>query len=531
MNEFALGKEAQQRLSEALSHIALAVGSTLGPGGMPFGFDKYDPAGRLVSTFSKDGLTVLKALRFQSPAWQAVLQYCRFASSHSVIESGDGTTSSIVLADAVCRAIIEANEKYPQAFARLLEKDAERAIESIRIEAIRGEATLKKVALTSTNMDEELSDVVLEAVKHSSAFGNIVVNRRPESKQRYKIFREDGYSGCSGYEYNQPFALSADSVSASNKAMEWDDAAVAIFNGNLVVMSQIQPLMSKWSELVQTSDKRKLVIVSYEISDEIANAIMVFNRKNAHLNSAVFVVRPRLTAEMNSQVNILRDIAAFCGIEDKKIIDGGNLSVLDTSYFGECGKVRISNSRTVFFGRAKNHWVDSRILQNASIVEEAKTLFDKEFPKIRNSELAEGLVAVEIGGGQSPDLQERADRFEDAQRAVQATSLSGALPGAGCSYIRAAELADVHPALKKAMRSIHTFVMKNYGTDDFTPEFVPAVGMTTKIGIDDTVQYIDAFEGDVLDACETVCSVIKNGVSLGVKIATMGGYIFRNQEE
>ena len=33
----------------------------------------------------------------------------------------------------------------------------------------------------------------------------------------------------------------------------------------------------------------------------------------------------------------------------------------------------------------------------------------------------------------------------------------------------------------------------------------------------------------MLDACETVCAVIKNGVALGVNIAIIGGYSFRDQ--
>ena len=526
-NDFKLGKEAQKELSTALSTIAAAIGSTLGPGGMPFGFDRFDPAGRLDSSQSKDGFTVLRALRFDDkPAWHAVLQYCRQASASSVLESGDGSTSSIIIADAVCRAILNANEKYPQAFARVIEADAERAIQEIRKEAITGDDILKKVAMTSSNSDEELSDVVIEAVKTSSAYGSILVNKRPESKARYRIVRQDGYSYCSGYEYNQPFALSADPNVASNRPMEWSDAAVLTFNGHLVVMSQIQPIISQFAQLMNTTNKRKLVIVAYEVSDDVCNALMVLNRKNAHLGASVFVVRPKLTAEINSSVNILRDIAAFCGIQDSKIVDGGNLSMLDTTYFGECGKVQITNSNTTFMGRAKSHWVDTRILQNSSIVEFAKTQFDVEFPKIRNAELAEGLVTVEIGGGLAPDLQERADRFDDASKAVKAAIVSGALPGAGFSYIRAGNLANVHPALKEAFRAVHETLMNNFGHDARFSD--PEKGMTLRIGTDNSVVHMNAFDANVLDACETVSSVIRNGVALGVKIATMGGYLFRD---
>jgi hypothetical protein len=33
----------------------------------------------------------------------------------------------------------------------------------------------------------------------------------------------------------------------------------------------------------------------------------------------------------------------------------------------------------------------------------------------------------------------------------------------------------------------------------------------------------------VLDATETVCAVIKNGVDLGIRVATLGGYSLRDK--
>jgi len=37
----------------------------------------------------------------------------------------------------------------------------------------------------------------------------------------------------------------------------------------------------------------------------------------------------------------------------------------------------------------------------------------------------------------------------------------------------------------------------------------------------------DSLVVKVLDSADTVCAVIKNGVDLGVKVATLGGYSFR----
>ena len=109
-----VGEAAIKDMTQALSLIAEAVRSTLGPGGRPFVFDQADVTGRLAASFSKDGLTVLRSLRFDGdPASEAVLSFCRQAASHSVLASGDGTTSTIVLAAEIARQVLIARQKWP----------------------------------------------------------------------------------------------------------------------------------------------------------------------------------------------------------------------------------------------------------------------------------------------------------------------------------------------------------------------------------------------------------------------------------
>ena len=438
------------------------------------------------------------------------------------------TTSTIVLADAVCRGVLAAESKSPQAMARQIEEEAENAISEIRKTAIKTDDAVRKVAITSTNGDEELANIVLESIKYTGAYGTIIATKNAASKARYKIVRQDGYSNCGGYNYNQTLALSASDNAASSKPIEWNDPKVLIFNGNLITEQQINGFLSLWSASIKKNGPSKLVILCYEISDEVANKLLVVNRTLAKDDNAVFVVKPRLTAETNAGIQILRDVAAFTGIEDSKIIDGGNYKNLDESFFGTCKSVRIGVMSSAFLGRAPNHWVVKRVDQNNSIIEEARSEFDSQITSIRNAELAEGLVKVEIGGGLLPDLQERADRFDDASKAAQTTMREGALPGGGISYIRAGYLAKVNPVLLEAFGSIFEKVVSNYG------ESLKLVfDLDKNLGFKLTkskVEFGDPVELGVLDAVETVCSVIRNGVSLGVKIAILGGYSYRDQK-
>lgn len=527
-----IGKDAIQEMVAALNLIGQAVGSTLGPGGRPYAFDRIDTAGRLQASFTKDGLTVLRSLGFANPAAEAVLAFCKQAASHSVIASGDGTTSTIVLASEVANQVLNSTHKWPQAFARQLEKAAQLAVEKIREEAIKGDSVVRKVAMTSTNGDEELTDVVIQAVEKSSAFGAIVVEKNPASKERYRILTQDGYSHCHGYDYNNTLAWSASEKAASNEPIEWVKPYVLVFNGNILTERQLDPILAAWNSTFD-SGVRKLVIVAYEISDEIANKLLVINRTLAKNGASVFVVKPRLSAEINSGLQSLRDIAAFSGVVDEHIVDGGNYKSVTSEFFGSCVKIKITPTNTVFMGRSEVHWVDDRIHQNLKIAEEARSQADRELTLKRNAQLTEGLVKVEVGGGLLPDLQERADRFDDASKAAQACMKNGALPGCGCSLIRASELItkdsptnEATDALRAAFKTIHDTIMMNYGSEPMT-NIGQNQGMT--VVLDETGARIgEAEDVGVLDAADTICAVIKNGVDLGVKIAILGGYSLRD---
>jgi len=519
-----VGLKARQEMVDSLQTIADAVGSTLGPGGRPFAYSKFGADMRLMATFSKDGLTVIRAIGFDDAPSDAVLQYAKQAAAHSVLASGDGTTSTVVVASAVANQIMLSKSNLPpQALARKIEQEAALCIQMIREEAIKGVEVVRLVALTASNGDQELADVALAVIDKSSAFGTVVPEKNPAAQERYRILTQDGYSHCAGYDYNNTLALSASDKAASNDAIEWEKPLLAIFNGNLMVEAQVTPVIAAWNTLLKQGVLSNLVIVCYDNSDAIANYLLVMNRKLAMQGIAIFLVKPRLSSEINSGLQVLRDISAFCGVPEQKVIDGGNYLSVDAGFLGTCDKIRITPNNTIFMGRANNHWVEKRVLQNQNIIADARSQHDKEATGLRNAQLTEGLVKVQVGGGMMPDLQERADRLDDAVKAAQACLRNGALPGAGASYIRAAALANVGPELKEALQIVHKTIMDNKGLVFYVSfekhETVKIIENGHELGV--------CTELGVLDAADTVCAVIKNGVDLGVKVATLGGYSFR----
>ena len=525
-----LGQEAQKQAVKALEMISKAVGSTLGPQGRPFVFERIGADGRPKPTTSKDGITVLNSMCFDAPIAKAVHFFAQQAAAHSVIASGDGTTSTIVLAHAVAKAILGVQNKWwgrkqiPQAYARKLRKEARTAIEAIKVEADMSKEMIRSVALTSSNGDEELVDVALEAVSKTSKFGTVLIEKSPSIKQRYSVTKQDGYGYMRGYNWNNTFALSCSDLAAENSPFEWDNPYVITFNGNLMVKPQLDAFMGAYQKSISGGTVRPLLIVCHETTDEMANNLLVFNRKNVQSGAVVFIVKPNLSAEINSSLQTLRDLSSYTGAS---IIDGGSYAAITPEDLGTCDRVRVSPTQTIIFGRSKKHWVEKRILQNANLAVSAQSVFDREIVEIRNAELAEGLVTITLGGGLLSDLQERADRVDDAVKASQAAIRSGCLPGCGSSFIRAGELAKVSKPFQKALRVIHETILDNFGA--------PSVnhfnrGETVRIGEEDIVKG-DFHSLGVTDATETISSVITNAVELGITIAMLGGYCLSGSAE
>jgi chaperonin GroEL (HSP60 family) len=521
MKQLLIGKEAVKNAVEALSTIAEAVGSTLGPQGRPFVFERLGADQRYKPTVSKDGLTALNSLEFSDPIYNAVHYFAQQAAAHSVLASGDGTTSTIVLAAAVAKAVIESGHTIPQAFARQLRQEAFNAVEAIKSESDTSPECSRMVALTSANGDEELTDCAIEAIGKSSAFGTILVEKSPGSKQRFKIIKSDGYVAGKGYNYNNVFASSCSSLATENSPFEWENAKICVLNGHLYVNDIVDAILAAFNKDINENGSKKLVIFTYEVSDEVLNRLIVFNRKMAPFDIAVYVAKPKITAEINSGLQIWRDICAYSAAT---MLDGGNYKAVEPSMFGAVGKVRVTPTQTILLGRDKNHWVEQRVQQNKNIIDTAESQFDKEITAIRNGELAEGLVKVEVGGGLLPDIQERADRLDDAVKAAQACMRSGALPGCGASYIRAGQISAACKELSQALSTVHKKIMENYGA---TPLSSFDAAMTCKIS--DSGCVVGNFrEIGVVDASETVQAVIKNGVELGILVATLGGYSLIN---
>jgi chaperonin GroEL len=518
MKHIQLGENARKEAVEALKTIAKAVSTTLGPKGLPFIFEKQNAIdGKPTPMITKDGLQLLRSLSFVNAIEHSIHNFCVQASSHTVYTAGDGTTSTIVLAAKIAEEILNADAVRPQAFARIIQKQANAAIEAIKKDADLSPECARMVALTSSNGDEEMIDWVMKAVKDNPMFGSIIIERNPGCKENYQLIKQDGVTGGRGYNQFLQFAHSFSDKTAENAPFEIDAPLILLYDGDLITESQLAPLLNMLN--TRLPKPWKLVILAYELGQEVTNTLAAINARNKG-SVQIWASSIRLTAEVNCAWHKLQDVAAFTGSTP---INHGTVSTetFAITNFGTCSKVIVTPEKTVFVGRnATQHWIPKRAVQNENAIELASTELDKERIKERNAELVSGLTKLVVGGGHLANLQERADRCDDAIKAAQACLSSGALPGCGASLIRAAALSNVGDELKRAFGCIHEAIMANYGV---APKDHFDKGQTLAITSDGIVEG-NFKDLQLADSVESIVAVIRNAVELGILVSTLGGF-------
>ena len=94
-----LGNEGQDKLVNGINILADAVKSTLGPKGRTVLIESENHTHGV--TITKDGVTVAKSITLFDPVENMAVNVAREASEKTATQAGDGTTTAIVLTQAI----------------------------------------------------------------------------------------------------------------------------------------------------------------------------------------------------------------------------------------------------------------------------------------------------------------------------------------------------------------------------------------------------------------------------------------------
>jgi len=418
MKQITYDQEAITKIKAGVDKLANAVKTTLGPGGSNVILDMNRGA-----HITKDGVTVASFISLEDPVENLGAQVIKEAASRTASMAGDGTTSSIVLAQAI---LTQGIKNVVAGANRIdLKRGIDMATRAI-VQELKNMSRpvgneIRNVALISANGDEQVADIIAEAIEKVTKDGLVIVQDSRNSSSEVTVV--EGMTFERGY-LNAYFINNQEesTVEYDNPVILLIDYAIEEFSALIRILNMIKSNMPEQPVLIIAEDVR-------------GNALSTMALNNVRGMMAICAVQSPDFGEMRKET--LKDIAALTGA--KIITKDAGMTALNVGLdvAGTCDRVRISQWKTTIFG---GHDVTERLTLIKAQMDQANDLALEKL-KERYARLTGRVGVIYVGGNSEIEVKEKKDRIDDALQATRAAIEEGILPGGGVAYVRA--LAEV----------------------------------------------------------------------------------------
>ena len=518
--------DARSAMLKGVDILANTVKATLGPKGRNVILDKSYGAPRI----TKDGVTVAKEIDLEDKFENMGAQMVKEVASKTNDEAGDGTTTAILLA----QAIVKEGCKYVTAGMNPMDvkRGIEAAVEQVKEKLISSAKKVKdsdeiaQVGTISANGDKEIGDMISRAMQKVGNEGVITVEEAKGIETELEVV--EGMQFDRGY-LSPYFITNADKMTT-----ELDNPLILLHEKKL---TNLQPMVPLLESVVQAG--RTLMIISEDVEGE-ALATLVVNK----LRGGLKVAAVKAPGFGDRRKAMLEDIAILTGgqvISEDLGIKLENVKIKD---LGSAKKVKIDKENTtIVSGSGKKSDIEARCAQIKQQVEETTSDYDKEKLQERLAKLAGGVAVVKVGGATEVEVKEKKDRVEDALNATRAAVEEGIVVGGGCALLYTSQDLDKVKVkgddqksgveiVKKALQSPIRQITNNAGVDGSV-----VVGKLLEMnkpshGYDaQTEQYVDMFKEGIIDPVKVVRTALQNAASIAGLLVTTEAMVADKPDE
>lgn len=418
-------EEALKSILKGVKTLAKAVIVTLGPKGRNVVIAK--DFGSPSST--KDGVTVAKEIALKNKYENMGAQLVKEAASKSSDMAGDGTTTAIVLTEAIFAEGVKnvAAGANPMDIKRGIDKAVahlEKALDHLA-KPIKTPDEIKQIASISANNDSEIGAIIGEAMQKVGKDGIITIGEAKGIDTELVVV--EGMQFDKGY-VSPYFVTHAEKMTA-----EFENCAILIVDKKLSNVKEVVPILEKAME----KSKRPLLIIAEDIEGDVL-ATLVLNKVKGGLPLCA-VKAPGFGDQRKA---ILQDMATLTGATVICDEMGHNLEEAGLEVLGLAKKVKVSKDETTIVdGAGKEKEVQKRIAQlKGELSRPNISDYEKEKLEERLAKLVGGVAVINVGAVTEAEANEKKDRIEDALHATRAAVSQGIVPGGGVALIRASQV-------------------------------------------------------------------------------------------
>lgn len=412
------GSKAMENIVSGVHTVADAVKETLGPSGKNVVIQKAYGS----PTVTKDGVTVAQAIDLKDPYENMGAQLIKEASSKANDIAGDGSSTTIVLTDA----IVTEGMKYlaaganPVSLQRGINKGAKLIIDALKkfAQPVESDEDLVKVAMVSSNWDKEIGEIVAEAVRTVGKNGTVTVEEARSIDTSLSVV--EGMQIDKGY--ISPYFI----TDQANMECVLENPYIMVTDSKLSSLREFVNILE-----MASTDRRALLVVADDVESE-ALAALVVNK----MRGALQVCAVRAPGFGDRRKEMLRDIATVTGGVMLASETGIRFNDVTPDMLGTAKKVVVTkDSAVIIEGAGSKEAIDERIAMIQKQISESNSEYDIDKYKERVAKLSGGIGVIKVGASTESEMREKKYRVEDALNATKAAAEEGIVPGGGVAFL------------------------------------------------------------------------------------------------
>ncbi|CAI0440523.1 unnamed protein product [Linum tenue] len=375
-------------LQSGVNKLADLVGVTLGPKGRNVVLESKYGSPKIVN----DGVTVAKEVELEDPVENIGAKLVRQAAAKTNDLAGDGTTTSVVLAQGLIA-------------------------EGVKVVAAGANPVLitRGIEKTTKALVNELKSISKE-VMWIDAVGLMST-----------------LSWLEGMQFDRGYISPYFVTDSEKMSVEYDNCKLLLVDKKI---SNARDLVNILEDAIRSGFP--IVIVAEDIEQE-ALATLVVNKLRGALKIAA--LKAPGFGERKSQY--LDDIAILTGGTVIREEVGLSLDKVGKEVLGTASKIVLTKDTTTIVGDGSTQEaVNKRVAQIRNLIEAADQDYEREKLNERIAKLSGGVAVIQVGAQTETELKEKKLRVEDALNATKAAVEEGIVVGGGCTLLRLASKVD-----------------------------------------------------------------------------------------
>lgn len=521
--DLVFDQEGRAKLLSGIEKIAKAVKSTLGPMGQTVLVESPEHTHSV--TITKDGVTVAKAVDLLDPVENLAVKIMKDAAKNTASTAGDGTTTAIVLAEAIASQGLNDTTDGENIFDDSDKVEVIRHINKYTDDVIARltkmskkltKSKMRDVATISANNDREIGDLITNAYTEVGVDGIVTVE---------KSMNEDTYAEVThGIKIDRGYSSNLFVNNQKKDECVMENVYVLMTDHNIDNILQIEGILKPIVE------NRSALLIIGNCSQGVINTLAA----NVVKNGLKFcsVIPPQFGYKSHE---LMSDMAVALGGRYFQEGMGDDLSLINIGDLGKASKVIVGDSSTVIIrDQEKDEVVMGRVKELEVQYNNTSDVNYKKFLKERIACLNGGIGVIYVGGHSDVEQKEKFDRIDDAVCAVRSAQEEGILPGGGVALYVCAEALRVIwdtksgaeaialEILSEALEAPLRQILTNAGKD--ANEIICKVSGDKGYNVK-TDEYGDMYKMGVIDPLKVTKNALKNAVSVATTIMSTNAIV------